>query len=78
MTLTAIVALALAGTTVILVERRGEGLGTAIAAGAAVLGVILLLLHGQDVAGPTPPTAPRSDSVSSAQPKVSCASESCL
>ncbi|MFF1605524.1 hypothetical protein ACFVYV_50760 [Streptomyces mirabilis] len=58
MTLTAIVALSLAVTTVFFVERRGEGLGTAIVAGAAVLGAIMLFLNRQDAMANTPPKAP--------------------
>jgi hypothetical protein len=60
MPLTAIVALSLAMTTVVLVERRGEGLGPAIAAGAAVPAAVFLMLSGLEVTAGTPVRAPDS------------------
>ncbi|MEU0030723.1 hypothetical protein [Streptomyces sp. NPDC006335] len=60
MTLTAIVALSLAAGTAFLVDRRGEGLGPAIAAGTAVLAAVFLMLSGPEVTAGTPFRAPDS------------------
>lgn len=57
MTLEAIVFLAVAAVVGYLVHRR-EGIGSGVAAAAAVIGVLCLLSWGSPSSTPTPPAAP--------------------
>jgi hypothetical protein len=66
MSLTAIVALALAGAAVIL-AYRDEKLGAALMTGAAVLAALYLLLGTQDAAWDVPAPVPTVSTAASAQ-----------